>query len=70
MLVDSNCCNIIIYIKEIKMNRIIDIKTGKIYKSAKEVSDEFNIPHSTIRCWTNGSRKNYSTFKIYKEKKI
>ena len=52
------------------MNKIIDIKTGKIYKSAKEVSDEFNIPHSTIRCWTNGSRKNYSTFKIYKEKKI
>lgn len=50
------------------MNKIIDIKTGKIYKSAKEVSDEFNIPHSTIRCWINGSRKNYSTFKLLKTK--
>ncbi len=46
------------------MNKIIDIKTGKIYKSAKEVSDEFNIPHSTVRCWINGTRKNYSTFKL------
>lgn len=46
------------------MNRIIDITTGKIYKSAKEVSDEFNIPHSTVRCWVNGTRKNYSTFKL------
>ncbi len=46
------------------MNKIIDITTGKIYKSAKEVSDEFNIPHSTVRCWINGTRKNYSTFKL------
>lgn len=46
------------------MNRIIDITTGKIYKSAKEVSDKFNIPHSTVRCWINGTRKNYSTFKL------
>lgn len=46
------------------MNRVIDITTGKIYKSAKEVSDKFNIPHSTVRCWINGTRKNYSTFKL------
>ena len=46
------------------MNRIIDVTTGKIYKSAKEVSDKFNIPHSTVRCWVNGTRKNYSTFKL------
>lgn len=45
-------------------NKVIDIRTGKIYNSAKEVADEFNIPHSTIRCWINGSRKNYSTFKL------
>lgn len=45
-------------------NKIIDIRTGKVYKSAKEVSDEFKIPHSTIRCWINGSRKNYSTFRL------
>ena len=46
------------------MTRIIDVTTGKIYKSAKEVSDKFNIPHSTVRCWVNGTRKNYSTFKL------
>lgn len=45
-------------------NKIIDIRTGKIYNSAKEVSDQFKIPHSTVRCWVNGSRKNYSTFKL------
>jgi hypothetical protein len=45
-------------------NKIIDIRTGKIYKSAKEVSDKFNIAHSTVRCWINGSRKNYSTFRL------
>jgi hypothetical protein len=49
-------------------NKIIDIRTGKIYNSAKEVSDEFNIPHSTIRCWVNGTRKNYSTFRLLKTK--
>ena len=48
------------------MNKIIDIRTGKIYESAKAVSDEFDIPHSTVRCWINGSRKNYSTFRLLK----
>jgi len=51
------------------MNKVIDTRTGKIYRSVKEVSDEFNIPHSTVRCWINGSRKNYSTFELYDEKK-
>tara|TARA_Y100000389_G_C17298366_1_gene431636 strand:+ start:148 stop:336 length:189 start_codon:yes stop_codon:yes gene_type:complete len=46
------------------MTKAIDIRTGKVYNSAKEISDEFNIPHSTVRCWLNGSRKNYSTFKV------
>jgi len=48
------------------MNKIIDLNTGKVYPSAKAVADEFKIPHSTIRCWVNGSRKNYSTFRLLK----
>lgn len=48
-------------------NKVIDTKTGKVYNSAKEVSDEFGIAHSTIRCWLNGSRKNYSSFKLLKD---
>lgn len=48
-------------------NKVIDTNTGKVYNSAKEVSDEFNIAHSTIRCWLNGSRKNYSSFKLLKD---
>jgi hypothetical protein len=47
-------------------NKVIDIRTGKVYSSAKEVADEFNIPHSTVRCWLNGTRKNYSSFKLLK----
>jgi len=43
--------------------KVIDTSTGLTYRSAKEVSDKFNISHSTLRCWLNGSRTNYSTFK-------
>jgi hypothetical protein len=48
------------------MREIIDIRTGKTYKSVKEVSDEFNIKYSTLRCWLNGHRKNYSQFRLLK----
>lgn len=45
--------------------KVIDTRTGKIYASGKEASLALNIPHSTIRCWLNGSRTNYSTLKRY-----
>lgn len=43
--------------------KIICIETNKIYGSGKELSEEINIPFSTIRRWLNGTTKPPENFK-------
>jgi len=41
---------------------VLDLNTGVFYESAKEVSETFNLPHSTLRSRLNGSLKNTTQF--------
>lgn len=41
---------------------ILDLNTGIFFDSAKEVSETFNIPHSTLRSRLNGRLKNNTQF--------
>ncbi len=41
---------------------VLDLNTGVFYNSAKEVSDLYNINHSTLRSQLNGSNKNKTNF--------
>lgn len=41
---------------------VLDLNTGVFYESAKEVSDLYNIKHSTMRAWLNGTNKNNTQF--------
>lgn len=46
-----------------KNKKVIDTITNIEYRSAKEVSDLFNINQNTLRCYLIGTRKNKTTFK-------
>lgn len=48
-------------VKDISSKKVIDITTGVIYNSAKEVSDLFNINYSTLRAKLNGAIKTNNT---------
>ena len=41
---------------------VLDLNTGVFYESAKEVSDLYNIKHSTLRARLNGTNKNKTQF--------
>ncbi len=43
--------------------KVINIETGEIYNSVKEVSEILNINYGTLRGKLNGSRKNNTNFK-------
>jgi group I intron endonuclease len=41
---------------------VLDLNTGVFYNSAKEVSDLYNLNHSTLRSQLNGTNKNNTQF--------
>lgn len=41
---------------------VLDLNTGVFYESAKQVSDLYNINHSTLRSRLNGTNKNLTQF--------
>lgn len=45
-----------------KSKIVIDLNNGIFYDSAKEVSDLYNIKHSTLRAMLNGTNKNKTNF--------
>ena len=50
-----------------KCIEVIDIKTKKIYKNAKEISILFNINISTLRAKLNGTRKNNTNYEYVRK---
>ncbi len=45
-----------------KSKIVLDVQSGVFYESAKEVSDLYNINHSTLRAVLNGTNKNKTNF--------
>lgn len=52
---------------EPKTKKVIDISTGIIYKSVREVSEIFNINISTLKSKLNGNLKNNTPFKYLED---
>lgn len=50
-------------INKVKMRKIIDEKTLKIYDNIHVVSELFSINIGTLRSWLNGNRKNKTNFR-------
>lgn len=45
-----------------KAKIVLDLQSGVFYESAKEVSDLYNIKHSTLRAMLNGTNKNKTNY--------
>lgn len=45
------------------MKKVINIETGEIYESAKEVTERFGFKHSTMIHYLVGTRTNKTPFR-------
>lgn len=47
--------------------KVIDTKTGVVYKTIAEAAQSENLHQETLRCYLNNKRKNITTLKFYEE---